>query len=104
MSTDTTTVDTATDLREEISATLLAAIDAKPDDLDERDRRELADLTAALMRVFARHREPATWTEPLVRDVTTAVMGSLQLSGVPAGRKSVERALAAAGIEPGEVR
>lgn len=44
------------------------------------------------------------WTVPLVRDVTTKVLTSLAASGVFVERYTVVMALAAAGIEPGEVR
>lgn len=44
------------------------------------------------------------WTEPLVQDVTTNVLSSLLEDGIPASRPKVVKALAAAGIAPGEVR
>lgn len=44
------------------------------------------------------------WTEPTVRDVTSAVLISLLEDGIPACRAKVVKALAAAGIAPGEIR
>lgn len=94
-------------LRQEITETLLAVLAASgisPDDLDDDEQQDLAGLVAALMRVFARHQDPARWTTPLVRDVTSTVLGSLLDGGIPTSRGQVETALAAAGITPGETR
>lgn len=97
MSTEPTTTraDAEADLRAEITATLLAT---------GLDTPALPTVTAALMRVVARHQEPPVWTESLIKDVATAAARKLRADGIPASRDKVTEALAAAGIAPERTR
>lgn len=91
MSTETTRTAEEAALRREIAETLVSATDT-------------TQATTALMRVFTRHQNPAVWTPGKVQDLVSSITRRLQLAGVPVGRDTVEKVLAAAGITPGEVR